>query len=584
MSKKFKGISASPGIVIGKAFLYLEDSFSIPKYDIEDIQFEKNRFFNALDKTKNEIIAIEESLNDSLTFDKKSIYKSLLMMLEDKIIIEMIISELENTKKNIEWVLYTVLSELISKFKKIDNPIFSERSEDISALGKRLMRNLLKKSHPSLDFLNEECILFCRTLSPTDAALLKKDYIIGIVTEIGGDASHMAIMARALQIPAVLGIEFITSEVKNGDLVILNSSKGEVIINPTEDELNETYYIKKKLLEFEQNIKQFRNKIPITLDGRKTELLSNIEILEELPLIVENGATGIGLFRSEFLVLESNSFPSEDYQYEKYKKIFDYFPPETKITIRTLDLGGDKVIPGYNTPFEKNPFLGWRAIRFCLERIEIFKTQLRAILRAGANSKNLYIMIPMITNIEEVIQAKKIIKEVQEELDKEKINYAKNFKFGIMIEVPSILFNIEPFLKECDFFSIGTNDLIQYLLACDRGNEKVAYLFKYSNPSVIRALKFIIENAEKNKIELSMCGEMASDIKSIPVLLGLGLRKFSISPIYTGELKKVICSVKYSDCKKLTENILQLKYIEQIDEKIEEFFKNHLYDFYLNLK
>ncbi|MCX8059245.1 MAG: phosphoenolpyruvate--protein phosphotransferase [Spirochaetes bacterium] len=578
MGKKFKGISASPGLVIGKAFLYLEDVFSIPKYDIENIEYEKYRFFKAIEKTKQEIKDIEESLNNSLSGDKKDIYKSLLMMLDDKVIIDMIIKELENTQKNIEWVLYTVLNEIISKFKNIESSIFSERTEDISAIGKRLMRNLLKKSHPSLESLKEESILFCRTLSPTDAALLKKDYILGIVTEIGGEASHMAIMARALNIPTVLGVEFITSEIKNGDIVILNSSKGEIIINPSEEELEEAYFLKKKLFEFEQSIKIFRDRVPITLDGRKIEILSNIEILEELQLVKENGSSGIGLFRSEFLVLENNSFPDEEYQYKKYKQIFDFFSKETKVIIRTLDLGGDKVIPGYNTPFEKNPFLGWRAIRFCLERLEIFKTQLRAILRAGYYSKNLYIMIPMITNIEEVIEAKKIIKEVLETLRKQNIEHTEKYKFGIMVEVPSIIFNLDNFAKECDFFSIGTNDLIQYLLACDRGNEKVAYLFKYSNPAVIKALKIIIDAAHRNNIEISMCGEMASDVKSVPILIGLGLKNFSISPIYTNELKKIICSIRYEDCKKLVETILQKKYISEVEEEINKFFSKYLPD------
>lgn len=578
MGKKFRGISASPGLVIGKAFLYLEDVFSIPKYDIDDIENEKIRFFKALEKTKSEIKDIEESLNSNLSSEKKDIYKSLLMMLDDKVILDMVIKELENSKKNIEWVLYTVLNEIMSKFKNLENPIFHERIEDISAIGKRLMRNLLKRSHPSLDSLKEESILFCRTLSPTDAALLKKDFILGIVTEIGGEASHMAIMARALNIPTVLGVEFITSEVKNGDTIILNSSKGEIIINPTEEELEEAYFLKRKLLEFEQNIKKFRNRIPITLDGKKIELLSNVEILDELPLVKENGSSGIGLFRSEFIVLESNTFPDEEYQYNKYKQIFQFFPKETKVIIRTLDLGGDKVIPGFNTPFEKNPFLGWRAIRFCLERLEIFKTQLRAIFRAGYYSKNLYLMIPMITNIEEIIEAKRIIREVLDELKEQNIEHNNNFKFGIMVEVPSIIFNIDNFAKECDFFSIGTNDLIQYILACDRGNEKVAYLFKYSNPAVLKALKIIIDAANRNNIEVSMCGEMASDIKSVPVLIGLGLKRFSISPIYTDELKKIICSIRYDDCKKLADKILQKKFISDIDEEIDNFFKKYLPD------
>ncbi len=580
--RRYKGIPVSSGVAIGVAHLYLEDAFSIPKYDIDDIEFENYRLEKAIKKTKDEIKTIQNALAEDLADDKQQLYKSLIMIIEDEVFLDMIKNELYNTKKNIEYVLYIVLNEIISKFKNISDQYLSQRSEDISSLGKRLMRNLMKKDHPSLDSLNEPAIIISRSLSPTDAALINKDFILGLTTEIGGEASHSAIMARALSIPAVLGIEFITSELKNGELLIINGTTGEIIVNPDEKTLEEA---KKEQALYDKHEKEMAKYIDvesITKDGKEITVLSNIEIMKELDLVRKNKAKGIGLFRSEFLILETNSFPDEDYQYKEYKKIFNAFKPEDQITIRTLDLGGDKVIPGYSSPFEKNPFLGWRAIRFCLDRIEIFKDQLRAILRAAADHKNLEIMIPMIATLEEIKESKRILREVEKELDEKGIKHNKDYKFGIMVEIPAAVVSARDFAKEVDFFSIGTNDLIQYLLACDRGNEKVAYLFRYSNPTVLKTIKNVIDDGHEEKIKVSMCGEMASDIHSIPILLGMGLTTFSVPPKYITIVKKIVSSTTYKECKELYENVAELNLCDDIHNVVDKWLHKKFSEFFIN--
>lgn len=576
--KILKGIPVSSGIVIGKAHIYLEDSFTIPKYDIQDYDFELYRLSKAVEKTKEEIKNIQKSLNGEIDKEKNELFNAFLLFLEDESLFESIKEELHTSKKNIEWVLYIVLKEIVEKFKKLDNDYFMQRSEDIHAVGKHLMRNLLKKDHPTLDSLNEKVILVTRNLALTDAALLKRNLIIGLVTEIGGEASHTAIMARALGLPSVLGIEFVTSEIEEGETIIVNGYTGEVIVDPDKNTLLEAEEEIKKHKKFEKEILKYKDIEPITKDGVKLNVYANIEIMDELELVKKHGGDGIGLFRSEFLVLETNSFPPESYQYKIYKEIFDFFDKNEEIIIRTLDLGGDKIIPGYSFPYEKNPFLGWRAIRFCLSKKQIFKSQLRAILRASYGVKNVGIMIPMIATLEEILETKKILKECENELETEGIPYNKNYKFGIMIEIPAAVLNSEEFAKHVDFFSIGTNDLIQYLLAVDRGNEQVAYLFKYSNPTVLKALEIVINNANKKGIEVAMCGEMASDVYSIPLLIGMGLRKFSVSPKYITELKKIITSVTYKECKQLYDKVKVMCKIEMVEKETHEWMKKRFPD------
>ncbi|MEJ5273478.1 MAG: phosphoenolpyruvate--protein phosphotransferase [Spirochaetota bacterium] len=578
---KLKGIGISGTISWGKVFLYLQESYSIPKYNVFDVSSEINRFINAINKTIEDINKIKQTLETSLSNDELFLYTSFILFLNDPNFISLVTNEIRKGQKNAEWALYVVLEELISKFQNLPNISFAQRSEDISSIGEKIMMNLLAKQVNS-EKLNipPNSIIVARSISPTDPIILEHKNIAGLITELGGYASHTAIMTRSLSIPSVLGVEFITSIVQNDDELILNPLTGEVILKPTEEEFKEAKALQSKQKRLLANFHPYTNKESKTLDNVSIDILANIAFAEEIPSLLKTSAKGIGLYRSEFIVLQSNSFPPEETQYKVLKKIFSTIHPDKEITIRTLDLGGDKIIPGYASANEKNPFLGYRAIRFCLSRPKLFLEQIRSILRAAYNSKNLKIMIPMVSNYEEIIETKKLFKQAIEELEKENIPFCKNFKLGIMFEIPSVYYILDELAKEIDFISIGTNDLIQYILACDRGNEKVAYLFRYSNPSVLRFLNDTIKKAIKLGLEVSMCGEMASDIYSIPLLLGMGLRRFSIPPSSFMLVNKLINNISLKECEKLTEEILKLISTYEIEEKVNKWIKERAYEVY----
>lgn len=578
---KLKGIGISGTISWGKVFLYLQESYSIPKYNVFDVSSEINRFTNAINKTIEDINKIKQTLETSLSNDELFLYTSFILFLNDPNFISLVTNEIRKGQKNAEWALYVVLEELISKFQNLPNISFAQRSEDISSIGEKIMMNLLAKQVNS-EKLNipPNSIIVARSISPTDPIILEHKNIAGLITELGGYASHTAIMTRSLSIPSVLGVEFITSIVQNDDELILNPLTGEVILKPTEEEFKEAKALQSKQKRLLANFHPYTNKESKTLDNVSIDILANIAFAEEIPSLLKTSAKGIGLYRSEFIVLQSNSFPPEETQYKVLKKIFSTIHPDKEITIRTLDLGGDKIIPGYASANEKNPFLGYRAIRFCLSRPKLFLEQIRSILRAAYNSKNLKIMIPMVSNYEEIIETKKLFKQAIEELEKENIPFCKNFKLGIMFEIPSVYYILDELAKEIDFISIGTNDLIQYILACDRGNEKVAYLFRYSNPSVLRFLNDTIKKAIKLGLEVSMCGEMASDIYSIPLLLGMGLRRFSIPPSSFMLVNKLINNISLKECEKLTNQILKLVSTYEIEEKVNKWIKERAYEVY----
>lgn len=578
---KLKGIGISGTISWGKVFLYLQESYSIPKYNVFDVSSEINRFTNAINKTIEDINKIKQTLETSLSNDELFLYTSFILFLNDPNFISLVTNEIRKGQKNAEWALYVVLEELISKFQNLPNISFAQRSEDISSIGEKIMMNLLAKQVNS-EKLNipPNSIIVARSITPTDPIILEHKNIAGLITELGGYASHTAIMTRSLSIPSVLGVEFITSIVQNDDELILNPLTGEVILKPTEEEFKEAKALQSKQKRLLANFHPYTNKESKTLDNVSIDILANIAFAEEIPSLLKTSAKGIGLYRSEFIVLQSNSFPPEETQYKMLKKIFSTIHPDKEITIRTLDLGGDKIIPGYASANEKNPFLGYRAIRFCLSRPKLFLEQIRSILRAAHNSQNLKIMIPMVSNYEEIIETKKLFNQAIEELEKENIPFCKNFKLGIMFEIPSVYYILDELAKEIDFISIGTNDLIQYILACDRGNEKVAYLFRYSNPSVLRFLNDTIKKANKLGLEVSMCGEMASDIYSIPLLLGMGLRRFSIPPSSFMLVNKLINNISLKECEKLTEEILKLVSTYEIEEKINKWIKERAYEVY----
>lgn len=577
---KLKGIGISGIISWGKVYLYLQDSYSIPKYNVLDISFEIDRFTKALNKTVEDIIKIKQTLEKSISDDELYLYTSFILFLNDPAFVSMVTNEIKKGQKNAEWALYIVLEEIINKFQSIPNVSFAQRSEDISSIGEKIMMNLMKKQEDSKNLnIPPNSIIVARSISPTDPIIVEHKNIAGLITELGGYASHTAIMTRSLSIPSVLGVEFITSVAQNDDEIILNPLTGEVILKPTNEELKEAKALQTKQKRLLSSFHPYINKDTKTEDGVSIDILANIAFAEEIPSLLKTSSKGIGLYRSEFIVLQSNSFPPEETQYRMLKKIFSTYHIDKEITIRTLDLGGDKIIPGYASN-EKNPFLGYRAIRFCLSRPKLFIEQIRSILRAAYGAKNLKIMIPMVANYEEIIETKKLFYEAIDQLEKEKIPFCNKFKLGIMFEIPSILYILEELSKEIDFISIGTNDLIQYLLACDRGNEKVAYLFKYSNPSVLRFLNSTIKKANELNLEVSMCGEMASDIYSIPILLGMGLRRFSIPPSSFMLVNKLINSINIKECEVLTQEILCLISSSQIEEKVNNWVKERAYEVY----
>jgi len=553
-----KGIPAAPGVAIGKAHPLYDEEIAIPKKKISEKEVEREiaRFKKALAKTRAEIISIHKRISREMGIEKARIFGAHLMVLEDEVLISDVIVKLKKNKYSLEFTFWEVLKKYTKVLSKSDDEYLRERVSDINDVGRRILKNLLGATHRNLADLKQKTIVVAYDLSPSDTAMLHRGNVMAFATDIGGRTSHTAIMAKSLEIPAVVGLETVTAAVKDNTLLIVDGNRGNVIVNPTKKTIGKYQVDKKRFEIFEKNLFKFKNLPAKTLDGKEVELAANIELPEDVPGVLAHGAKGIGLYRTEYFYMNKKELPTEDEQYEAYKNVAEKIAPNP-VVIRTLDLGGDKFLSEFEVPREMNPFLGWRAIRFCLARPDIFKTQLRAILRASHHG-NLKIMYPMISGLEELKQANKILFEVKQELNKKSIPYNKNIEVGTMIEVPSAALTSDVLAKESDFFSIGTNDLIQYALAVDRVNEKIAYLYEPAHPAVLRLIKAIVDNAHREKIWVGMCGEMAGDINMTLILLGLGLDEFSASPIIVPEVKRVIRAAKYEDAKKISEKALTL--------------------------
>jgi phosphotransferase system enzyme I (PtsI) len=561
-----KGIPAAPGIAIGKAHLVDSEDFTVPKRHIREknLPDEINRFQEALIKTRNEILKIKEKISKDMGAEHGEIFSAHLLVLEDTMLIEEVISKMKKEKIGVEYVFLEVLRKYIRTFSKMDDEYLKERISDINDVGKRVLRNLLGAKQIALTDLKEKVIIIAYDLSPSDTALMHKKNVIAFATDIGGRTSHTAIMAKSLEIPAVVGLEKITKIVTDGDAIIIDGNRGIIIAEPQKKTFERYIAEKKKYEKLEKELLTLKNLPCKTLDGHKIELVANIEMPEEISSVMKHGAEGIGLYRSEFFYINRIDLPGEEEQFKSYEEVARKMAPK-QVVIRTLDLGGDKFLSQLEIPREMNPFMGWRAIRFCLARPEIFKIQLRAILRASTHG-NLKIMYPMISGIEELKQANAILEEVKSQLKKERISFDKNIEVGAMIEIPSAALTSDILSKEVDFFSIGTNDLIQYALAVDRVNEKIAYLYEPAHPAVLRLVKNVIDNGHKEGIWVGMCGEMAGDPSLSLVLLGLGLDEFSTSPILLPEIKKIIRAVKLSDAKKIAEKALTLSTGKEVED------------------
>jgi phosphotransferase system enzyme I (PtsI) len=572
-----KGIIASPGIRIGKAYVFQSEKIIIPKYTISehDVVAEISRFGLALEQTKNEIKKIQEQIASNLSKDTSDIFTSHLMVLEDPLIEEKVRRAIIEKRKNAEWTINDISLELINSLATIEDDYLRERIIDISDINRRLIANLQKTASPTLQNINEEVIVFATDLTPSETALMNKEHILAFVTDKGARTSHTAIMARAMEIPAIVGTLDATSLVKNDDMVIVDAVHGQIIIDPSADEIKEFRRYQEDFLELELELAKLTNLPARTYDAEEIFIYGNIDIPEEMKIIKDHGAQGIGLFRSEFLFLDK-SLPDEEKQFLEYKRVVEYFNP-SPVTIRTIDVGADKVY-SYTIPYkERNPSLGCRAIRFSLENEALFKIQLRAILRAS-HYGNVKLMFPMITTVEEFKKSRKITEDIMEELRREKMPFDEKINIGLMVEVPSAVINADILAKYADFFSVGTNDLVQYLLAVDRISEKIAYLYNPLNLSVLRFLKQIVEVAGRDAIPLSICGEMAGEPHYTMVLLGLGFRHLSMGPIYMHQVKKMVRSVSIKECVKLVESLFKLEDTEDIETMVRKKFKEKFYD------
>ncbi|MEE1291574.1 MAG: phosphoenolpyruvate--protein phosphotransferase, partial [Spirochaetota bacterium] len=552
--KVYHGISASIGIAIGEAFIY-DQHLHIPNYSISErqVEFEVHRFFIAMAKTKEEYILIQKKLVQEMSEDQARMLDAHIMMVDDAFLIDKICTTLRSEKRNIESVVYDVINEQCQELAKSSESFFHERIIDIYDIGQKILQNLLSQKNVSLSNIARDVIVIASELSVSDTANMNKKHVLGFVTEFGGKTSHSAILAKSLSMPAIFGLSNIVHEVSSGTLCIIDSENGIFIQNPDEKTLKE-YQAKKLAEDVKKEDTLQLSRIPtVTKDGFSIPLKANMEIPEqEIDNVKKYGAEGVGLYRSEFLYFSKKrkSLPTEEQQFLAYKFILERLS-DKEVTIRTLDLGGDKIIETYTTK-EANPNMGWRAIRLCLENPEIFKTQLRALYRASIHG-NLRIMLPMISVVEEVIQAKKLIEEVKADLKKEKIPFVKDVPLGIMIETPAAVLISDALAKHVDFFSIGSNDLIQYVMACDRGNEKISNLYQPLHPAILQLISITIKNAHKNKITCSLCGEMGSDLNNALILVGLGIDEISLSTGKLLEIRKLLQNINKKDLEVLAE-------------------------------
>jgi phosphotransferase system enzyme I (PtsI) len=554
--KRFQGVAVSPGIVRGTAYIYRPDEELPPRRDISEgeVDSEIARLQEALAVTRRQIIELHDKVRESLGASDAEIFEAHLMVVEDGVLIEEVQKTLRRDLCNAEHAFQVVAHRYAKSLAALDDPYFRERGADIHDISRRITRNLLGKSFLGLGDLKSAHIVLAHNLTPSDTAQIDREFVLGFCTETGGKTSHTAIMARSLNIPAIVGVHEILANLENGADLLIDGFSGVIIVNPSETTLAQYGELQQSKAELEQQLTELRGTTSTTKDGTNITLSANIEQPEDIAQALESGSEGVGLFRTEFLYLGREDLPGEAEQAAAYEKVARAAMPHSVI-IRTLDLGGDKLHATLHAVAEENPFLGWRAIRVCLERTDIFRTQLRAILRASV-SGNIKIMFPMISGMAELRLAKEILEECRKELRNEGVAFDEKLEVGMMIEVPSAAIIADLFAKEVDFFSLGTNDLVQYTIAADRGNEHIAHLYEPTHPAVLRLIKRTVETAHAEGIWVGVCGEMGGDITLTPLLIGLGVDELSCGSAVLPRVKRAVRSLDADVCRKLAEEAL----------------------------
>jgi phosphotransferase system enzyme I (PtsI) len=573
-----QGIAASQGIAYGQVFVYIQSDVEVPSYQVEPEKRidEVARFDKALLVTRQQIAKIQDEVEKNLGAEEALIFDAHLLVLEDQALIGETIREFESTGQNIETCFNKVSSRYIQAFSEIDDEYLRERAGDIRDVAQRVLQNLLGQAENSLSRLADRRIVVANDISPSDSASIDRSAALAMVTDSGSKTSHAVIVARSMKVPAVVGVRNLTKTVRNGDWALVDGYDGVVILNPSESTLFRYGKIQEQKRSFESRLVEANRKPAVTLDGVSVTLMANIEKVDEVKLVKEYRADGVGLYRTEYLFFNSSRIPSEQEQFVAYKTVAEGMAPQP-VVIRTLDLGGDKPLAGNPDlfPKENNPFMGFRAIRFCLENPAIFKDQLRAILMASAHGK-VRLMYPMISGSEELARANALLTECMSELKERKLPFDENLAIGAMIEIPSAAMTSDILAKECAFFSIGTNDLIQYLLAIDRVNDRIAHLYEPTHPAVIRTLKHIVDEAKKQNIPVSVCGEMAGDPVFAPLLLGLGVDCLSMTPTWIPSVKYIIRAMTMADARALAADALTMSSPREIFSMCEEFYRSRV--------
>jgi phosphoenolpyruvate-protein phosphotransferase (PTS system enzyme I) len=560
------GIAASSGIAIAKAYRLVEPDLSFSKTNVDDADKEISRFQTALSRAKQELEEIRDRAKTELGADKAAIFEAHLLVLSDPELVSPIEDQIKTEKVNAEFALNNTADMFITLFEQMDNEYMKERAADIRDVTKRVLSHLLGVQIVNLSMISEETIIVAEDLTPSDTAQLNRQYVKAFTTNIGGRTSHSAIMARSMEIPAVVGTKTATEEIKNGDVIIVDGLKGEVHINPSQEMIEQYMQEQKRYEQQKTEWAKLVNERTVSSDGYHVELAANIGTPKDLEGVINNGGEAVGLYRTEFLYMGRNELPSEEEQFESYKAVLEGMNGKP-VVVRTLDIGGDKELPYLDLPKEMNPFLGFRAIRLCLEEQGIFRTQLRALLRASFFG-NLKIMFPMIATLDEFRAAKALLEEEKQKLMSEGISVSEQIELGIMVEIPSTAVLADQFAKEVDFFSIGTNDLIQYTMAADRMNQRVSYLYQPYSPSILRLVKMVIDAAHKEGKWAGMCGEMAGDETAIPLLLGLGLDEFSMSATSILKARSQILRLSKDEMEDLAEKALQMSTTSKVVELV----------------